>query len=156
MGHVHSGDNNQIVQSFQASSSGRMNGGSVFWSSPTYGPAIYLWPAGDPLKVFRLVGGQFVTPASAQSTALAPGGMPGGQLAISANGGTDGTGILWAAISRGGDANHAPQPGILRAYDATNVTRELWNSEQNATRDVLGNFSKFSPPTVANGKVFVP
>jgi hypothetical protein len=155
MGHVHSGDNNQIVQSFQASSSGRMNGGSVFWSSPTYGPAIYLWPAGDPLKVFRLVGGQFVTPASAQSTALAPGGMPGGQLAISANGGTGGTGILWAAISRGGDANHAPQPGILRAYDATNVTRELWNSEQNATRDRLANFSKFAAPAVADGKVFV-
>ena len=65
-------------------------------------------------------------------------------------------GILWAALSRGGDANHAPQPGILRAYDASNVTRELWNSQQNATRDALGNFSKFSPPTVANGKVFVP
>src|SRR6185295_19822876 len=55
----------------------------------------------------------------------------------------------------GGDANHTPQPGILRAYDAGNVTRELWNSQQNASRDALGNFSKFSPPTVANGKVFV-
>jgi len=155
MGHVRAGDNGQIVQSFQASSSGRMNGGSVFWNSPTYGPAIYLWPAGDPLKVFRLVGAQFVTPASAQSTALAPGGMPGGQLAISANGATGGTGILWASISRGGDANHAPQPGILRAYDATNVTRELWNSEQNATRDRVANFSKFAAPIVADGKVFV-
>ena len=68
---------------------------------------------------------------------------------------SDGTGVLWAALSRAGDANHAPQPGILRAYDASNVTRELWNSQQNATRDTLGNFSKFSPPTVANGKVFV-
>ena len=156
MGHFRSGNNGQILQSFQASSAGRMNGSPVYWNSPTYGPAIYLWAAADPLKVFRLVGGLFQTPAGAQGTALAPNGMPGGMLSLSANGSAPGTGILWAALSRGGDANHAPQPGILRAYDASNVTRELWNSQQNATRDTLGNFSKFSPPTVANGKVFVP
>jgi hypothetical protein len=155
MGHVRTNDNGQIVQSFQASSSARMNGAPVYWNSPTYGPAIYLWPAGDPLKVFRLVNGTFVTPASAQSTVLAPGGMPGGMLSLSANANSSGTGILWAAVSNAGDANHAPQPGILRAYDAGNITRELWNSEQNATRDRLGNFSKFSAPTVADGKVFV-
>jgi len=132
-----------------------MNGSPVYWNSPTYGPAIYLWAAGDPLKVFRLVNGLFQVPASAQGTALAPGGMPGGMLSISANGNSAGTGIVWAALSRVGDANHAPQPGILRAYDAGNVTRELWNSEQNSARDRLGNFSKFSPPTTANGKVYV-
>jgi hypothetical protein len=155
LGHYRSGNNGQILQSFQASSAGRMNGSPVYWNSPTYGPAMYLWPAGDPLKVFRLVGGLFQTPAGAQGTALAPGGMPGGMLSLSASDSLPGTGILWAALSRGGDANHTPQPGILRAYDASNVTRELWNSQQNATRDTLGNFSKFSPPTVANGKVYV-
>jgi PA14 domain/K319L-like, PKD domain len=155
LGHSRAGDNGQIVQSFQGSSSGRMNGSPVYWNGPVYGPSIYVWAAGDPLKVFRLVSGLFQVPASAQSTALAPGGMPGGMLSLSANNATAGSGILWAAVSRGGDANHAPQPGILRAYDASNVTRELWNSQQNATRDTLGNFSKFAPPTVANGKVFV-
>ena len=155
MGHFRSGNNGQIVQSFQASSAARMNGAPVYWNSPTYGPAIYVWPAGDPLKVFRLVGGLFTTPASAQSTALAAGGMPGGMLSLSANGSAAGSGILWAALSNAGDANHTPRPGILRAYDASNVTRELWNSQQNAARDALGNFSKFSPPTVANGKVYV-
>ena len=134
MGHFRSGNNGQIVQSFQASSAARMNGAPVYWSSPTYGPAIYVWPAGDPLKVFRLVGGLFTTPASAQSTALAAGGMPGGMLSLSANGSTAGTGILWAALSNAGDANHTPRPGILRAYDASNVTRELWNSQQNAAQ----------------------
>ena len=156
MGHFRSGNNGQILQSFQASSAGRMNGSPVYWNGPTYGPAIYLWAAGDPLKVFRLVGALFQTPAGAQGTVLAPGGMPGGTLALSANGSAAGTGILWATLSRGGDANHTPQPGILRAYDASNVTMELWNSQQNATRDTLGNFSKFSPPIVVNGKVFVP
>jgi hypothetical protein len=155
MGHFRAGNNGQVVQSFQASSAARMNGAPVYWNSPTYGPAIYVWPAGDPLKVFRLVGTQFTIPASAQSTALAAGGMPGGMLSLSANGGAAGTGILWATLSNAADANHAPQPGILRAYDAGNVTRELWNSQQNAARDALGNFSKFSPPTVVNGKVYV-
>ena len=155
MGHFRSANNGQIVQSFQASSAARMNGAPVYWESPTYGPAIYVWPAGDPLKVFRLVGGVFATPASAQSSALAAPGMPGGMLSLSASGSTAGTGILWATLSRAGDANHTPQPGILRAYDAANVTRELWNSQQNAARDTLGNFAKFTPPTVANGKVFV-
>ena len=100
MGHFRSGNNGQIVQSFQASSAARMNGAPVYWNSPTYGPAIYVWPAGDPLKVFRLVGGLFTTPASAQSSALAAAGMPGGMLSLSANGGTAGTGILWATLSR--------------------------------------------------------
>jgi hypothetical protein len=156
MGRFRSGNNGQIVQSFQASSAARMNGSPVYWNSSEYGPAIYVWPAGDPLKVFRLVTGAFQTPATAQSTTLAAGGMPGAMLSISSNGGTQGTGIVWAAMSNAGDANHAPQPGILRAFDAGNVTRELWNSQQMATRDALGNFSKFSPPTAANGKVFVP
>jgi hypothetical protein len=155
LGHFRSGNNGQIVQSFQASTAARMNGAPVYWNSPTYGPAIYVWPAGDPLKVFRLVGGVFLTPASAQSTVLAPTGMPGGMLSLSASGSTPGTGILWATLSRAGDANHTSQPGILRAFDASNITRELWNSQQNATRDTLGLFSKFSPPTIADGKVFV-
>jgi hypothetical protein len=156
MGRFRSGNNGQIIQSFQASSAARMNGSPVYWNSLEYGPAMYLWPAGDPLKVFRLVSGVFQTPATAQSTTLAAAGMPGGMLSLSSNGGTQGTGIVWAAMSNAGDANHAPQPGILRAFDAGNVTRELWNSQQKPTRDALGNFSKFSPPTVASGKVFVP
>ena len=133
-----------------------MNGAPVYWNSPTYGPAIYVWPAGDPLKVFRLVGGLFMTPAERAEHGARAGRHAGRACCRSRpTAAPPGTGILWAALSRGGDANHAPQPGILRAYDASNVTRELWNSQQNAARDALGNFSKFSPPTVANGKVYV-
>ena len=156
MGHFRSGNNGQILQSFQASSAGRMNGAPVYWNSPTYGPAIYHWAAGDPLKVFRLVGGLFQTPAGAQGTALAPGGMPGGMLSLSANGSAGGHRHSVGGALAGRRCQPHTAAGILRAYDASNVTRELWNSQQNATRDALGNFSKFSPPTVANGKVFVP
>jgi hypothetical protein len=81
--------------------------------------------------------------------------MPGGILSISANANTYGSGILWASHPYNQDANHAVVTGILRAYHASDLTRELWNSEQDSSRDHLGNFAKFCPPTIANGKVYM-
>jgi len=152
MGHFQTISDSQIVQSFQASTSGRMNGSPVYWNGPG-GPAIYVWPAGDPLKAYRVVNGRLDTATPTQSPVIAPTGMPGGILSVTANGTAQG--IVWAAMSNGGNANHYTQPGILRALDASDVTKELWNSEQNAARDGLGNFAKFVSPTVANGKVYM-
>jgi hypothetical protein len=81
--------------------------------------------------------------------------MTGGMLALSANGTNAGTGILWASHQFTGDANQAVRPGILHAYDAQNVTNELWNSEQISARDSVGSYGKFVPPTVSNGKVYL-
>jgi hypothetical protein len=47
-------------------------------------------------------------------------------------------------------------PGILRAFDANDVTKELWNNRQNVSRDGAGNYAKFSSPTIANGHVYLP
>ena len=44
---------------------------------------------------------------------------------------------------------------MLRAFDADNLSNELWNSNNNSSRDNTGNFPKYSPPTVANGKVYL-
>ena len=75
-------------------------------------------------------------------------------MSVSSNGSQDGSGILWASHAATGDANGSVRPGILRAINANDVTKELWNSNQSAT-DNIGNFAKFVCPVIANGKVYM-
>jgi co-chaperonin GroES (HSP10) len=77
-------------------------------------------------------------------------GYPGGSPVVSANG--NGNGIVWIIetdeYSTGGAA-------ILRAFDASNVSRELYDTTEDSSRDTPGPAVKFTVPTVANGKVYV-
>jgi hypothetical protein len=43
----------------------------------------------------------------------------------------------------------------LHAYDATDVSKELWNSNMNSVRDALGEGIGFAVPVVAEGRVIV-
>jgi outer membrane protein assembly factor BamB len=145
-----------------------IHGSPVYWRSRARGPVIYVWAENDVLRAFafdertkRLVGGGCAAkpPALAWSVGreLSPAhlhmGMTGGMLSISSNHGA--SGIVWATTPTNNDANQKIVPGILRAYPATDLRHELWNSYRNRDRDDLGNFAKHAPPTVANGKVFV-
>jgi len=51
--------------------------------------------------------------------------------------------------------DNSPDPGVLHAYDAGDLTNDLYNSNQAGSRDTLDVASKFNIPLVANGKVFV-
>ena len=42
------------------------------------------------------------------------------------------------------------------AHSNAETLEEIWNSEKNAMRDRLGTLVKFVPPTVVNGKVYIP
>ena len=46
-------------------------------------------------------------------------------------------------------------PGVLHAYDADDIRRELWNSLEMPARDDCGEYSKMAPPTIANGRVYL-
>ena len=61
---------------------------------------------------------------------------------------------MWAVDN---DAYYAAHQGlaVLHAYDARNLAHELYSSNQRAARDNPGQASKFTVPTIANGKVFV-
>ncbi len=44
---------------------------------------------------------------------------------------------------------------VLYAFDATDLSKRLWESDTNATRDSPGRANKFAVPVVTNGKVYV-
>jgi hypothetical protein len=83
-----------------------------------------------------------------------PIGNNGAFMSVSSNGSDDNSAILWASHAANGDANQAVRLGILHAFAASDVTRELWNSSQYAA-DAPGNYAKFSCPTIVNGKVYL-
>jgi hypothetical protein len=78
-------------------------------------------------------------------------------ISVSSNGTIDTTGIVWLAHAvHPYDAEHGVRPGILRAFSAMDVTKELWNSNANTQLDAGGSYAKFSSPTIANGHVYLP
>jgi hypothetical protein len=154
LGHEQAG-NGQIVQAV-GGLAGHVHGAPVYWNSPTRGPLVYVWTENDFLKAFHFNGTTFDTSPVMLSSFRAATGMPGGILSVSANGSAAGTGILWSSMPLVGDAEKAVVPGILRAFDANNLATELWNSTMNSSRDDVGNFAKFCPPVVVNGRVYLP
>jgi hypothetical protein len=112
---------------------------------------VYFGGDGDAVKAFSFnAGGSGMLssfPTSRSSTSY---NFPGATPTVSAN--ETANGILWAiqtdAFGFGGTA-------ILHAYDATNLATELYNSNQNSSRDNPGPANKFAVPVVANGKVYV-
>jgi PKD repeat protein len=142
MGQFNATDDTQIVQSFPGAI------GGCFETPAYFNNALYFVVAGDVIKVFTVTDGSIVpTPASQGSTVF---GFPGATPSISANGTNDA--IAWAIQS---DAYPSSGPSILHAYNAADVSQELYNSSQSGSRDILGGAVKFTVPTVANGKVYV-
>ena len=130
---------NQIWQEVD----GALPGG--VWSTPAYfNNAVYYADVGGTLKAFGITNAKLSsTPTSQTGTSF---GYPGTSPSVSANGTANA--IVWAAEN----AN----PAVLHAYDATNLTRELYNSNQAADgRDNVAAGNKFIAVSVADGKVFL-
>lgn len=119
------------------------------WSTPAYWNGnIYFWGNGDTLKQFSLANGQLSgAPVfhGAESSSF-----PGASPVITSNGTSNG--VLWAVRSDGYNGNNA---ALLEAYDATNVSRQLYTSAQMSGRDQAGAAVKFVVPTVVNGQVYI-
>ena len=118
---------------------------------------VYVWSENDALRAIPFDRGSNMLDPNGQVVlnSFGPTGQSGAVLSVSSNGSVDGTGIVWASHPYAGDAGHNVVPGILRAFDANDVTKELWNNRQTAP-DAAGNFAKFAPPTIANGHVYLP
>ena len=113
---------------------------SIF-STPAYwqgsnGEYVFISSVKDHTRAFKLHNGRLSGTASETPEIFI---YSGGNPVISSNGTAAGTGVLWVVVA----------PGDLRAYDATNLSHELYSSS-------IGNYNKFTNPIVTNGKVFVP
>lgn len=130
---------NNIYQELQGALSG-----SVFSMPAYFNNTVYYGAVGDNIKAFAISNAQLaVAPASQTGNAF---GYPGATPSISANGTSNA--ILWA----GENGNSA----VLHAYDATNLSHELYNSNQaSGGRDQFGAGNKFITPMITNGKVYV-
>jgi hypothetical protein len=162
-----------VLQRFSATN-GHIHGSPVFWSGPNGQAWVYVMGEGDNLKAFPFKNGRFLTgaadvrkstwhsppPAPASCDRTPDNWMPGGVITVSSNADKPGTGIVWALVPANGDANsYRGVKGMLLALNAENVAQELWRSQaadsSTDTVDSFGLLSRFCPPTVANGKVFV-
>ena len=111
----------------------------TFWNGSA-GQFVYFTSVNGTTQAFSLSSGKLsTTPTSTSASGN------GGTAVVSGNGTTAGTGIVWK-IDTG---------SVLHAYNAGNLATELYNSNQNASRDGLNGYVKFSAPVVTNGEVFV-
>jgi hypothetical protein len=139
MGHFNPSDNTAIYEELPAEL-----GGGEFGMPAYFNNTLYYGAVGSP--IIALPFSSAVLSASPSSVTGNSFGYPGTTPSISANGST--SAIVWAA-ENGGNA-------VLHAYDATNLSKELYNSTQASSgRDNVGTGNKFITPTIANGKVYV-
>jgi outer membrane protein assembly factor BamB len=153
-----------------------LHGSPVYWNSPDRGAMLFDWGENEYLRAwtfdpnaglitFLAKGAELASAALADPNQQGLGGMPGGILALSANGNQKNTGIIWSTAPVDGDANHDVVEGIVRAYDATVLDtatntdgtprlKLLWTSKMIPNNTF--RFSKFCPPFVADGKLYVP
>jgi outer membrane protein assembly factor BamB len=146
-----------------------LHGSPAYWKSAVHGPMLFVWGENGNLRAYALDvasgkakllahGAEFASEDLASPSNRSLGGMPGGMLAVSANG--EDQGIVWATAPLDGDANQTPVPGIIRAYDATRFAphnnpdgtprlQKIWQASG-------FTYSKFCPPVVADGRLFVP
>ena len=127
-----------VYQEFTLSS-GENHSSPIFFNN-----MVYICPENNTLKAFAVSYARLATSPSSQSAHVF--GSNGAVASISASGNAQG--IVWA-LDWGA--------GILFAYDATDLTKELYDSNQAAAnRDHLSAVGgHFITPMVANGRVYI-
>ncbi len=125
---------NSIIEEVKGALGGGEYGMPAYWNN-----TVYYGAAGDMLRAFSITG-----TAESRTSHYFP--YPGVTPGISSNGTSNG--IVWAIDES--------NPATLYAYEAANLSRELYDSNQAAGgRDHFGAGNKFITPMIANGKVFV-
>ena len=99
----------------------------------TDGTYVYLQEQDFGLECYEVSGGS-LNPTPVFVTAPTGQDVPYDGLVISGNGGNPGTGVLW-------ETTGTASGGTLRAFDASNLMNELWNSDLSGGPDTLDSFA---------------
>lgn len=149
--------NNNIIQTITLGTNVWILRSSLAYYKGEQKEYVYSWSEKAPLYAFpydRTTDTLDVLNAT-QSCIQGPAGGNGSFFSISSNGSEDSTAILWVnQAANGANANQAVHTGVFRAFTATDVSKELWNSDQYPMDDP-GNYAKFNCPTISNGKVYL-
>jgi uncharacterized protein (TIGR03437 family) len=152
-GEAHIADKNSMGH-VSATQKVRVSNAALFsmalWNSSD-GPVLYLLELYGPLRAFRIANAKLSAAPFSETHQTVDTRYAG--IAISSNGTSNSSAIVWQTV---GDINSFQTPGTMHAFAATDLSNELWNSDQSGDRDKLGRFAKFVPPTVVNGRVYVP
>jgi len=143
MGHFNPNNDDQIVQTLPFIIGG-VWGSPAFWNN-----TLYYGGSSDHLKAFSFNPQTQLLSTGPTSQSPEAFDFPGPTPAVSSNGTSNG--IVWIIETDtfgGGTA-------VLRAYKATDLSTEIYNSTQNSNRDSAGLAVKFNVPTIADGHVFV-
>jgi len=141
LGKFQPGDDPHAIQTIGASHGAF--GAMAYWNQN-----VFFIGSEKPLEDFTVDHGQLKLKATGNDRFLDSGATP----VISANGSKDA--IVWAASSK--NWNEPPgRPVILYAYDAADVTHQLYTTEQNSQRDRPGTALRFAMPSIVNGKLYL-
>lgn len=140
MGNFRADSNGHAVQTIPTM--GGIYGSTAYWNQN-----VYLLADGDALRDYEVNNGKLVYRGSSTFALRDHAATP----AVSANGDKDG--IVWVLSSKGW--NSPDRTAVLHAVDASNVVQELYNSEQNPSRDRAGLALRFNIPTIVNGHVYI-
>lgn len=120
-----------------------------FWSTAAYWNGnVYMWAEYNVPMLFKMNSG--VLDASPDSKSTINTNWPSPTFSISSNGTQNG--IAWAVRA---DQFNTSGPAVLYAWDANDLTKTIYESDSEATRDTAGPANRYSIPVVTNGKVYV-
>lgn len=140
LGKFQEGADNPIVQSVKVKDA---YGAAAYWNGH-----IFFTDRSDVTRDFAIENGLLA--ANGMTARMS---SPGATPIVSADGTKDA--ILWVVSTKEWNEAHMDRPAVLHAYDARDITHELYNSEQKSKRDRADMTVRFAVPTIADGHVFV-
>lgn len=140
LGEFQEGSDSQLVQSIKVKDA---YGAAAYWNGH-----LFFTDRSDATRDFAIENGLL-----AEKGETARMSSPGATPVVSADGTKDA--ILWVVSTKEWNETHMDRPAVLHAYDARDITHELYNSEQKSDRDRAGMTVRFAIPTIADGHVFI-